>query len=83
MRRQLIFAAMICLGLVSCDKFDFPGMVKGSSPASNERFAVSKAYNDANGFKHIFAMEDEYTFYAATDAHVAETANSLTRFVSD
>lgn len=83
MRRQLISAAMICFGLVSCDKFDFPGMIKGSSPSSNERFAVSKSYNDANGFKHISLMGDEYSFYAATDAHVAETADNLSRFVSD
>lgn len=83
MKRQLIFTALVCLGLVSCNEYDFPGMIVGSSPASNERFATSKAYNDANGFKALFQFDSDYTFYAATDAHVSSTTKGLSRFVSD
>lgn len=83
MRRQLFAIALACLGLLSCDEFDFPGMVAGSSPASNERFAVSKAYNDAHGSAYFGIEGSEYTFYAATDAHVSTTADGLSRFVYD
>ncbi|MDO5321105.1 MAG: metallophosphoesterase [Bacteroidia bacterium] len=83
MKRHLIFSALLCLGLASCADLDVPGLIASSSPGSNERFAVSKAYNDANGFRHISLSEDSYTFYAATDAHISATANGLTRFTSD
>ena len=83
MRKYLLFIVLICLGLTSCDKYDFPGMIKGSSPSANERFASSMAYNDANGYKTLSVPGDEYTFYAATDAHVSTTANGLSSFVSD
>lgn len=80
MKRFLLPAFILCL--VSCEKYDFPGMIKGSSPSSDERFAVSKAYNDANGFRSFSPDGEEYTFYAATDAHVSTTANGLTAFVN-
>ena len=83
MRRQLIFSALLCLGLTSCADLDVPGLIASSSPGSNERFAVSKAYNDANGFRHMTLAEDKYTLYAATDAHISTTSEGLGRFVSD
>lgn len=82
MRRKILLAALLSVGLVSCDKYDIPGMIAGSSPSSNERFAQSKAYNDVHGFEHIFVSGDGYTFYASTDSHVCATANGISRFVS-
>lgn len=58
-------------------------MIKSPSPDANGRFAVSKAYNDANGYRHIYLTGSEYTFYAATDSHVSTTAKGLGHFVSD
>lgn len=74
-------SALFCLGLSSCNKYDIPGMIVGSSPAANARFAESAAYNAANGFKTISVPGNEYTFYVASDAHLSGTSEGLTRFV--
>lgn len=83
MKRQLFAIALACLGLISCDEYDFPGMIAGSSPSSNERFAVSKAYNDTHDPAYFGINGSEYTFYAATDAHISTSADGMDRFVYD
>lgn len=80
-RRLLIFSTLIGFSLMSCGKYDITGMVAGSSPTANSRFAVSKSWNEAGGFKTFYMPGNEYRFYAATDSHLSETNEGLSCFV--
>jgi len=71
------------LTLISCRSLEVTGMLVGSSPHANERFADSKKYNDANGFKTITVQDNEYSVYVCTDAHVTTSANALSCFVDN
>ena len=81
-KNNLTATLLLCLCLASCNRLDIKGMFFGSSPAANERFAESRAYNEANGFETVHVRDNEYTVYVATDAHVASTAENIGKFVS-
>jgi len=71
------------LTLISCENLEITGLLAGSSPPANERFADSKKYNDANGFKTIDVQSNEYSVYVCTDAHVTTSAKGLSTFVDN
>lgn len=70
-----------CFCLISCDKYDILGMIAGSSPTANARFAESEAYNDANGFRTFRLGSNDYKVYAAADAHLSNTNRGMHHFV--
>lgn len=81
--RKYFLIALLCLGCcISCEKYDVPGLLFGSSPDANARFAESKAYNDKNGFRTISVPANDYKVAVASDAHVSTTAKGLQSFVS-
>lgn len=69
--------------MVSCQKYDFCGVFVLSSPNADNRFAESKKYNEANGFRVISVKDNEYQVYVAADAHITDSNRAMTAFTSE
>ena len=80
--RRFALATLVLLA-VSCDVYDFPGMVWSKSPTSDERFAESVDYFEAHPIQTFLSLANNYRVYVATDAHVDKSSPTLARFVSD
>jgi len=82
MRKKISLILSALFFLVCCGKWDVTGLLFGSSPDVNERFASSQKYNEANGFTTISVTDNEYSFYVFTDAHVNTSSAKVTDVVN-
>ena len=81
--KRIIIILSAALVASSCTSLDIPGMLFGSSPDADVRYAESNAWNEANGFKTVIVSEDEYELYVSADCHISSTMAGMTRFVED
>lgn len=82
-KKRIVVILSAALIAASCTSLDLPGMLFGSSPDADVRFAESKAWNEANGFRTVSVSEDEYELYICTDCHIDKTMAGMTKFVED
>lgn len=82
MKRLFLYSFSLFV-LTSCNpNLDMIGMFYGQSPRSDERFAISMAYNDTAGYKSLSVPEDDYLVYVCTDIHVDSTANNIKKWAN-
>lgn len=61
-------------------RLDMVGMFAGTSPTINNRFEISKAYNQQMGFATLQAPDD-YHVYVCTDTHITKTRTRWEYFI--
>jgi len=82
--KKIVSILSVTLLMASCNgPLDIKGLIVGSSPDANTRYAQSLAWNTDHGFQSIDVEREDYQLYVCTDAHIANSSEGLTKFVED
>lgn len=80
---SLFVAALLLSGCSDPDNnsLDVLGMVNGSSPNVEKRFADSQAFNAISGFATVKTTSENYRVFVHTDTHITDERGNLEYFI--